>query len=217
MPCFMSLLQHFLSYSKHCNGKWLHERWGEVSSGDGDNGWWQAQSDKQGWSCSEREVVGDQLTCDRWCQSFHTRLWPCPPHSRQSLYTVQDNFTIITQVIIIRILKRSIKSPRVLDLTTKSSVAGLTQSTSILPSSFAPTKLLASSRGLEGRKTSTELTTTWGGLPGDAKEHISIIKYTSLEQQQQLRASLQFNPWNREVKDLGRCLILFTPMSQRGM
>lgn len=176
----MSLMQHVLSYSKHCNGKWLHERWGEVSSGDRDNGWRQAQSDKQGWSCSGREVVNDQLTCDRWCQSSHTRLWPCPPHSRQSLCTVQDSFTIITEVIIIRILKQSIKSPRDLDLTTKPSVAGLTQSTSILPSSFAPTKLLASSRGLEGRKTSTELTTTWGGLPGDAKEHISIIKYMTL-------------------------------------
>lgn len=49
-------------------------------------------------------------------------------------------------------------------------VAVLTQSTSILPSSFAPMMLLASSRGLEGRKTSTELTSTWGGLPGGTQE-----------------------------------------------
>ncbi|TNN28666.1 hypothetical protein EYF80_061186 [Liparis tanakae] len=40
-----------------------------------------------------------------------------------------------------------------------------TGSTSILPSSLAPTRLLASSRGLEGRNTSTELTATWGGRP----------------------------------------------------
>lgn len=53
----------------------------------------------------------------------------------------------------------------------KAGTFALTQSTSILPSSLAPTKDLASSRGLEGRKTSTELTATWGGFPGEEAEH----------------------------------------------
>lgn len=47
----------------------------------------------------------------------------------------------------------------------------LTQSTNILPSSLAPTNDLASSRGLEGRKTSTEVTTSCGGLPGKTQHH----------------------------------------------
>lgn len=41
----------------------------------------------------------------------------------------------------------------------------LTQSTTSLPSSLAPQTVLASSQGLEGRKTSTELTGTFGALP----------------------------------------------------
>lgn len=41
----------------------------------------------------------------------------------------------------------------------------LTQSTTILPSSLAPNTVFASSQGLEGRKTSTELTGTCGGFP----------------------------------------------------
>lgn len=41
----------------------------------------------------------------------------------------------------------------------------LTQSTTILPSSLAPNMVFASSQGLEGRKTSTELTGTCGGFP----------------------------------------------------
>ena len=43
--------------------------------------------------------------------------------------------------------------------------SALTQSTSIFPSSLAPTKLLASSSGLVGLKTSTDATATWGGFP----------------------------------------------------
>ncbi len=31
-----------------------------------------------------------QQTCGRWCRSFHTRLWLCPLHSRQSPYTVSS-------------------------------------------------------------------------------------------------------------------------------
>lgn len=41
----------------------------------------------------------------------------------------------------------------------------LTQSTTILPSSFAPNTVLASSQGLLGRKTSTQVTGTCGDLP----------------------------------------------------
>lgn len=157
-----------------------------------------------------------QLTCGRWCRSFHTRLWLCRLHSHQSLYTVQlerqskVRFLEIQMLLLLLrskisgILQGSTKSVKeksgcmvwcivsalewdaqyltVFDLTKGESavitkeieagaVAVLTQSTSILPSSLAPTKLLASSRGLEGRKTSTELTTTWGGLPVDTQEH----------------------------------------------
>ena len=41
----------------------------------------------------------------------------------------------------------------------------LTQSTSILPSSLAPKTVLASSQGLLGRNTSTQVTGTCGDLP----------------------------------------------------
>lgn len=41
----------------------------------------------------------------------------------------------------------------------------LTQSTTILPSSLAPKTVLASSQGLLGRKTSTQVTGTCGDLP----------------------------------------------------
>lgn len=69
-------------------------------------------------------------------------------------------------------LSLHVPQPRQDDVTqTKTGTFVLTQSTSILPSSLAPMKDLASSRGLEGRKTSTELTATWGGLPGDEPQH----------------------------------------------
>lgn len=100
---------------------------------------------------AETSVSG--LTCDSLYRPSHTTLELGPLHTHLSLCTDTNTPPIIPT-------SQEESTLKVTRFTCK-----LTQSTSILPSSLTPTKVLASSSGFEGLNTSTELTATWGGLP----------------------------------------------------
>lgn len=56
---------------------------------------------------TEVQQIHGQLTCDRWCRSFHTRLLLCQLHSHQNLYTVQserEHFRTLSEMYLLMLV-----------------------------------------------------------------------------------------------------------------